>query len=61
MNADAIRKKCCDMGISQNELSRRVGVSSASMSWYMNGKSEPKVSVFKRICEALMVKPEEIW
>ena len=61
MNAEAIREKCGEMGISQNELARRTGVSVAHMSNVMTGKRDARVGLLKKMCELFGVNAEEIW
>lgn len=43
-------------GISQNELSRRTGITPANISRYINMITEPSPTTFERMCEAIGVK-----
>ena len=46
--------------MSQNELARKVGCSYGQMSNIVNGRREPRTDVFKRMCEELRKKPQEL-
>lgn len=61
MKSDVVREKLSDMGMSQNELARRCGVSAAHMSNVLRGKRQPRLDLLHRMCEVLGVKPERIW
>lgn len=61
MNRTLVLREMRLRGWSQNELSRRIGVSPATMSLFMRGLREPRMSTFKALCEALDIKPEEVW
>lgn len=61
MNTAALKKLLQDEGISQNELARRMGVSTAHMSNIVNGKREARVDLFKRICTMFRRDPRELW
>lgn len=61
MNVSKVKELCEKDGISQNELARRVGVSTGTMSNFMSGKREPRADVFKAICKVLGRKAEELW
>lgn len=61
MNTRELAKAIEDLGISQNETARRANVSVSQMSLIVRGKREPKVSAFKRICQVLGKRAEELW
>lgn len=46
-----------DQGVSQSELARRMGVSSAMVSQYLTGSICPGVDVVERFCLALGFTP----
>ena len=48
-------------GISQNEVARRAGISSAYLSQIMNGKSTPSAGVLKRLHGVLFQQTREEW
>lgn len=61
MDRDKVRDRCAQIGISQNELARRCGVSPAHMSNVMAGKRSPRTDLLKRMCMVLGFRAEEIW
>lgn len=61
MNTDALKEIQRERDISQNELARFVGVSCPTMSNFMRGIREPRLSVFKQMCERLGKDPKELW
>lgn len=61
MNTDAIRDEMKKRGMCQNELARQIDVSEGTVSNILNGKRDARVKTFKRMCEVLNVKPEEVW
>lgn len=46
--------------VSQNELARRIGVSSSALCYYEHGKRKVKIDLAIKICKALDVPLEEI-
>lgn len=58
---EIIRKKRTDLGISQNELSKLVGITQAFMNEIESGRKSPSVEVLIKICEVLEIKlfPDE--
>jgi HTH-type transcriptional regulator/antitoxin HigA len=44
-----------EMGINQTKLAEMIGVSPSRVSEYLNGKSEPSVSVARNICRKLNI------
>ena len=61
MNGDALKKLLREEGLSQNELARRMGVSTAHMSNVINGRREARVDLLKRICIMFRRDPKELW
>ena len=59
-NADEAKRRLYLRGMQGQELARAVGVSEASISYYLNGKRRPSAPVFLRICEALQADPQEL-
>ncbi|MBI3316891.1 MAG: helix-turn-helix transcriptional regulator [Candidatus Omnitrophica bacterium] len=47
-------------GITQEELSRRTGISQANLSKIEKEKQDPTLSTFLKICEALGIRPAEV-
>ncbi|MBI3974338.1 MAG: helix-turn-helix transcriptional regulator [Chloroflexi bacterium] len=47
--------------LTQRELAGKVGVSWQTISDWENGRNEPRVKHLKALCEALGVRPEELW
>lgn len=61
MNTSALREICMERQISQNEMARKLGISTAYMSNIINGKREPRADLLKRMCRLFGKKPEELW
>lgn len=61
MNTEALKAALAKRDMSQNELARKVGCSYGQMSNIVNGHREPRTDMFKRICDALGKKPQELW
>jgi transcriptional regulator with XRE-family HTH domain len=63
--AEALRMLLARSAMRQEELGRRLGVSSGSMSNYINGLTVPPATVLRRIAESLSdrvgVEAEELW
>lgn len=49
------------MGVTQQELSRRIYASPQVVNYYVNGHRMPSVETALRIAKALGVKVEDIW
>lgn len=47
-------------GLTQAEIAEKVGVSKPTYKKWEQGTSEPKVSQFKQLCDALRVAPDDI-
>lgn len=61
MKEDKLREWMFENHVSQRELADRLGISQASMSLFIRGLREPKLLVFKRICEVTGLEPRELW
>jgi transcriptional regulator with XRE-family HTH domain len=46
--------------LSQRDLARKSGVTASTIYLIENGRTEPRLSVMRRICDALDVPPTEI-
>lgn len=55
---ESIRKARNDMGLTQSELARRVGLATVTIRQYENGSREPRLDTIKQIATALDVQPE---
>lgn len=55
---ESIRKARNDMGLTQSELARRVGLATVTIRQYENGSREPRLNTIKQIAAALNVQPE---
>lgn len=56
---DRLRKAMNDNKLNSRELSKRCGLSEASISRYLLGQMEPKVDAIKKMADALRVDP--VW
>lgn len=56
---DRLRKAMNDNNLNSRELSKRCGLSEASISRYLLGQMEPKVDAIKKMADALHVDP--VW
>lgn len=56
---DRLRKAMNDNNLNARELSKRCGLSEASISRYLLGQMEPKVDAVKKMADALHVDP--VW
>lgn len=53
--AEVIREHMFELGLSQKDLAEKLGVSPSRVSEYLNGKSNPTLSVARRIYEVLHI------
>tara|TARA_Y100001938_G_scaffold7855_2_gene9616 strand:- start:3738 stop:3941 length:204 start_codon:yes stop_codon:yes gene_type:complete len=60
MNKQTIKTLLKQEERSQAWLSRKLGVTPASMSYWLNGKVQPKESVLQRIADILGTKVKQI-
>lgn len=61
MDVKAVKDAIAALGMSQNELARRCGVSPAHMSNILSGKRDPRAKLLRRMCETIGKRPEDIW
>ena len=52
---EVIREHMFELGLSQKDLAEKLGVSPSRVSEYLNGKSNPTLSVARRIYEVLHI------
>lgn len=58
---DNIKRLLEERGMSQNELSRRTGISKANVSLMVNGRrNDIKLHTLRSLCEALGCKAEDL-
>ena len=58
LKTDRLRDAIYKSGMTQRELARKLGVTSASISRYLSGVREPRSSVLLRMSAVLNVSPE---
>lgn len=56
-----IQKRREDKKLSLDDLSKKAGISKATISRFENGKSFPSIYVFARLCEALHISMDNIF
>lgn len=52
---------CKIKGIKPNELARKAGIASSTMSYILNGKTQPQIYTLLQICNALEINVEELF
>ncbi len=59
MNAlgQALRRRAEEIGLTDSEVARRVGLEAGRYGNYVRGTREPDFATFKRICRVLMTTP----
>lgn len=55
---ESIRKARNNMGLTQSELARRIGLAAITIRQYENGSREPRLNTIKQIAAVLNVQPE---
>lgn len=60
MFCENVRKLMKDTGINQKELSKKSGVSEASLSRYLSGSLKPRMDIVINIAKVFGVTPEEL-
>ncbi|WP_329338533.1 helix-turn-helix domain-containing protein [Streptomyces sp. NBC_00663] len=60
-NADEVKRRLYLQGMHGQQLAAVVGVSNASISYYLSGQRTPSAPVFLRICKALGAEPEDLY
>ena len=58
--SEFINQQISILGISQYRLAKMTGISTALLSCYINGKSEPSITNFKAIVQALQVHNQDL-
>lgn len=53
--ASVIRERMFDQGLNQKELAEKLGISPSRVSEYLNGKTDPTISVARRIHDVLHI------
>ncbi len=56
--AETIRIRMAEMNLNQKTVSELIGVSPSRVSEYLNGKSEPTLSVARTICQKLNISAD---
>jgi transcriptional regulator with XRE-family HTH domain len=59
-NADEARRRLYLRGMRGGQLAEAVGVSEASISYYLTGQRRPSAPVFLRICKVLDAEPDDL-
>lgn len=57
---DRLRARARELGLSDAEVARRLGLSQPRYAHYVSGVREPDFATFARICRALAVSPNEV-
>lgn len=58
--SEKVRELMKDAGITQKELSKKSGVSEASLSRYLSGSLKPRMDIIINVSKALGVSPGEL-
>ena len=57
---ERLQARAKELGLSDAEVARRLGLAQARYSNYVNGNREPDLATFGRICRALSITPNEL-
>lgn len=57
---DWIREERLNRGLSQTELSEKLGVTLTTLNHYENGKTTPNFKAVKSICDFFNIEPKEL-
>ena len=60
IDGEKIKQKRKQMGMSQEELAQKLGISKVSVCWYENGERTPKYDVFIKLSEILKISLNEL-
>lgn len=60
INNEMLRKRRKELGMSQDDLAKKIGVSKVAVCWYENGERTPKYDVFIRIADVLGLTLNEL-
>ena len=55
--AATLQLRMYEMNLTKTKMSQIIGVSSSAISRYLTGKSEPSLTVARRICNSLKIDP----
>ena len=55
-----LRARARELGLTDAEVARRLGLAQSRYANYVNGNREPDLATFTRICRALATTPDEI-
>ena len=58
--SDRLRLRARELGLTDVEVARRLGLAQGRYSSYVNGTREPDLLLFVRICEVLQTTPDRI-
>jgi transcriptional regulator with XRE-family HTH domain len=58
--AQRIRERARELGLSDAEVARRVGLSERRYGYYATGEREPNLATLVRICEVLAATPNDL-
>lgn len=56
---EQIEASAAAAGISMAEVCRRAGIAQSTFGRWKNGRTEPTMAVYRRICAAVAAQPEE--
>lgn len=57
---ERLRSRARELGLTDAEVARRLGLAQSRYANYVNGNREPDLATFARICRALATTPNEI-
>ena len=57
---ESIKLRMFEMGLSQTDLSKLLGISNSRLSEYLNGKAEPTLKIARIISQKLNIDPDII-
>lgn len=57
---DRIRTRAQELGLSDSEVSRRIGVDESRVGRYVRGVNEPDLSTLVRLCDVLSLTPNDL-
>ena len=57
---DNLRDLLEEVGVSQNQLAKKIGVSSGCISYYINKQRIPSLTTFLNVCIALECDPDNL-
>lgn len=60
ISGEKLKQRRRQLGMSQEELAKKVGISKVSICWYENGERTPKYEVFIKLAEELDLSLDEL-